>query len=160
MHYDNSAVRRQDRLLDEMSARELLAVGEFGYLSLVDGEGAYGVPVSYAWDGGSSIYIHCAPYGRKLRCIDRNDQVSFCVVGATALRPAQFTTAYESIVLDCRARCGLLPEERRTALELLLAKYSPADRESGRRYVEKSFARTEIIRLDIAAWSGKCKRIY
>ena len=147
MHYDNSAVRRQDRLLDEMSARELLAVGEFGYLSLVDGEGAYGVPVSYAWDGGSSIYIHCAPCGRKLRCIDRNDQVSFCV-------------AYESIVLDCRARCGLLPEERRTALELLLAKYSPADRESGRRYVEKSFARTEIIRLDIAAWSGKCKRIY
>ena len=27
----------------------------------------------------------------------------------------------------------------------------------GRQYVEKSFHRTEIIRLDILSWSGKCK---
>ena len=44
MPYDNSAVRRQDRLLDEARARELLAGGRFGVLSLVDGDGAYGIP--------------------------------------------------------------------------------------------------------------------
>lgn len=159
MIYDNSAVRRQDRLLDEASARELLAGGEYGCLSLADADGAYGIPVNYAWDGGASIYLHCAPDGRKLRCIDRDDRVSFCVVGRTSVRPAQFTTAYESIVLACRARRGLPPAERMRALELLLAKYSPACRDTGRRYAEKSFARTEIVRLDIVTWSGKTKRL-
>ena len=81
MPYDNSAVRRQDRLLDEARARELLAGGRFGVLSLVDGDGAYGIPVNYVWDGDDSLYVHCAPDGRKLRCIDRRDRVSFCVVG-------------------------------------------------------------------------------
>ena len=67
MPYDNSAVRRQDRLLDEARARELLAGGRFGVLSLVDGDGAYGIPVNYVWDGDDSLYVHCAPDGRKLR---------------------------------------------------------------------------------------------
>ena len=77
MPYDNSAVRRQDRLLDEARARDLLAGGRFGVLSLVDGDGAYGIPVNYVWDGDDSLYVHCAPDGRKLRCIDRRDRVSF-----------------------------------------------------------------------------------
>ena len=109
MPYDNSAVRRQDRLLDEARARELLAGSRFGVLSLVDGDGAYGIPVNYVWDGDDSLYVHCAPDGRKLRCIDRRDRVSFCVVGATEVCPAQFTTAYESIVLDCRAAAACRP---------------------------------------------------
>ena len=158
--YDNSAVRRQDRLLDEARARELLAGGRFGVLSLVDGDGAYGIPVNYVWDGDDSLYVHCAPDGRKLRCIDRRDRVSFCVVGATEVCPAQFTTAYESIVLDCRARRGLPPGERMRALELLLEKYSPAHKTTGLRYAEASFARTEIVRLDVVAWSGKTKRVH
>jgi len=160
MVFDNSAVRRQDRLLDEARARELLAGGEWGCLSLAGDEGAYGIPVSYVWDGAASIYIHCAPEGRKLRCIERDDRVSFCVVGRTAVQPAQFTTVYESIVLGCRARRGLPSDERMAALELLLAKYAPAHRRTGLRYAEKSFFCTEIVRLEIETWSGKCKHIH
>ncbi len=160
MIYDNSSVRRQDRLLDEARARELLAGGEYGCLSLADADGAYGIPVNYVWDGDASIYLHCAPEGRKLRCIDRDDRVSFCVVGRTEVRPSQFTTTYESVVLGCRARRGLPPEERMAALERLLAKYSPAHLTTGRRYAQASFARTEIVRLDIVSWSGKTKRIH
>ncbi len=161
MPYDNSAVRRQDRLLDEARARELLAGGRFGVLSLVDGDGAYGIPVNYVWDGDDSLYVHCAPDGRKLRCIDRRDRVSFCVVGATEVCPAQFTTAYESIVLDYRARRGLPPGERMRALELLLEKYSPPIRRRGCGMPKRRSARpTEIVRLDVVAWSGKTKRVH
>ena len=159
MLYDNSGVRRQDRLLDETRARELLAAGEYGVLSLTDTSGPYGIPVNFVWNGRSSIYIHCAPVGRKLACIDHDERVSFCVVGKTELRPAQFTTGYESIVLTCRARHNLPPEERMEALEALLEKYSPDDREIGRIYAQKSFARTEIIRLDIDHWSGKATHV-
>ena len=47
MTYDNDQVRRQDRLLDESSAMDLLRRAEWGVLSMRDADGApYGVPVN------------------------------------------------------------------------------------------------------------------
>ena len=67
MEFSNKEVRRQDRLLDEKRAMEIIKEGEYGILSMVteEGNGAYGIPLSYVWDRGNSIYIHCAPVGRK-----------------------------------------------------------------------------------------------
>mgnify|MGYP000788993367 FL=1 len=160
--YDNSTVRRRDRLLAPERALELLREGEYGFLAMVSDDergGAYGLPLSYVWDGGDALYIHCAPEGRKLRCLERSPRVTFCVVGRTRVFPARFTTAYESLLLECRAVRGLDDEERMHALGLLLEKYSPDDREVGMRYAEKSFHRTEVVRLDILGASGKCKVI-
>ena len=49
MKFNNEEVRRQDRLLDEKRAFEILQSGEYGVLSMQDenGTGAYGVPVNY-----------------------------------------------------------------------------------------------------------------
>ena len=160
MDYSNARVRRQDRLLDEPAARQLLQTGEFGVLSMqADGGGGYGVPLNFAWDGQRSLYVHCAPEGRKLRCLDAETRVSFCVVGATRVVSAKFTTGYESIVLACTAHRHLPPEERLRALELILDKYSPADKAAGLKYARHSFPRTEIVRLDVVSWSGKNKRV-
>lgn len=161
MEYTNESVRRQDRLLDEERACTLLREGEYGVLSMVDEDGnaAYGIPVNFVWDGTNAIYLHCAPQGRKLRCIAAHPDVSFCVVGATHVVSHKFTTGYESIVLDCQAHTGLDTEERKHALQLLLQKYSPNDTTVGLKYAEKSFHRTEIIKLEIRRFSGKCKRV-
>ena len=160
MTYDNDQVRRQDRLLDESSAIDLLRRAEWGVLSMRDADGApYGVPVNYVWDGNHSIYIHWAPEGRKLRCLGQDARVSFCVVGQVNLLPAKFTTEYESIVLTGRAVRHLEEEEKRQALALLLDKLSPDDAAIGMKYAAASFHRVEILRVDIDAWSGKCKRV-
>lgn len=160
MIYDNSAVRRQDRLLDESDARILLKHGEYGVLSMTDPEGApYGIPINYVWDGNDHIYLHCAPTGRKLQCIGQQAEVSFCVVGRTNVVPHKFTTGYESVVIKCQARIGLSAEERMNALRLLLEKYSPNDLVIGLKYAEKSFHRTEIICLDLKEFSGKQKKV-
>ena len=159
MIYDNSGVRRQDRLLTEAEARGLLAAGAHGVLSMCDGGQAYGIPVSSAWDGNESLYLHRAPEGRKLRCLEAAPQVSFCVTGRTHVVPERFTTAYESVVAECEAHLGLPEAERMRALELLVAKYAPELKAIGRKYAEKSFHRTQIIRLDIRTFSGKCKRV-
>lgn len=161
MQYNNESVRRQDRLLDEKHAYTLLKEGEYGVLSMTDedGKGAYGIPVNYVWDGQNVLYLHCAPQGRKLRCIAMHPDVSFCVVGRTHVVSSKFTTAYESIVLSCHACIGLEAEERRQALKLLLQKYSPEDMSIGLKYAEKSFHRTEIIKLTVLRFSGKCKRV-
>ncbi len=160
MKYDNSKVRRQDRLLDEARAREILASAEYGILSMIDLDGKpYGVPVNFVWDGEGSIYIHCADEGKKIDILECYDQVSFCVVGKVNLLPSQFTTEYESIILDCETTICTYDEERMYALELLLKKLSPNDFEIGMKYARKSFYHTCIVRLDILSWSGKRKQV-
>ena len=160
MKYENSKIRRQDRLLDEARAREILASAEYGILSMIDLDGKpYGVPLNFVWDGDDAIYIHCAPEGKKIDILDCHDRVSFCVVGNVNLLPSQFTTEYESIILDCEATICTSEEERVHALELLLRKLSPHDVEIGMKYALKSLPRTCILRLDILTWSGKAKRV-
>lgn len=160
MKYQNECVRRQDRLLDEGKAMNLLENGGYGVLSMVSPQGdAYGIPVNFVWDGKESIYIHCAPEGRKLGCMAHHPQVSFFVVGHTQVLPTKFTANYESIVLTCRASISLPEAERMKALELFIGKYAPLHKETGMKYAAKSFHRTEIIRLDIDTWSGKCKHV-
>lgn len=160
MKYSNSNVRRSDRLLDETLAKKLLDTGEYGVLSMYCEEmGAYGIPINYVWDGKESIYLHCAPEGQKLQCIDGNNSVSFCVIGETCVISDKFTSEYNSIILQCSANRNLDKEERMNALSLFLEKYSPEDKIIGMKYAEKSFHRTEIIRLDIKKWSGKSKSL-
>jgi len=158
MIYSNESVRRQDRLMDESEATNLLRTAEYGFLALSDTDGQpYGIPVNYAWDGKDSLYIHCAPEGRKLGIIDSNCKVSFCVVGRTHLLPSKFTTEYESIVLFGKAYRNLSDEEKWKALDLILQKLSPDDQEIGHKYAKGSFSRVEIIRIDVSSWSGKHK---
>lgn len=65
MKYDNSEIRRQDRLLAEDRAMELIKESEYGFLAMADEGAGYGVPVNYAFDGGNSLYIHCAGEGKN-----------------------------------------------------------------------------------------------
>ena len=66
MKYVNETVRRQDRLLNEERALQLIRDSEYGVLSMVaDDGGAYGLPLNYVWDGEHSLYIHCAPEERN-----------------------------------------------------------------------------------------------
>ena len=155
--YDNSTVRRRDRLLEQNRALELLMTGEYGFLAL-GGESGYGIPINFVLSG-ESIYFHCAPEGEKLRRIARSDQACFCVVGHTAPQPAKFTTEYESVLVFGPIDLVENNNERMRALELLVEKYSPEFRETGSKYAEKSLQRTAILRLDIERISGKCKRM-
>ena len=73
--------------------------------------------------------------------------------------PNKFSTEYESIVLECTARMKLSADERIKALSLLVNKFSLEFKEKGMKYIEESFARTEVIRLNIDLWSVKCKKV-
>lgn len=159
MKYVNEKVRRQDRLLDENRAIELLRSGEYGILSMVSEGGGYGIPVNFVWDGKDSVYIHCAPEGRKLRALEENPRVSLCVVGHTHLLPRNFTTEYESAIFFGEAHIHLSDEEKMRALHLLIDHFSPDFREIGDKYAHKSFHRVEIIRIDISTFSGKQKKV-
>lgn len=156
----NSSIRRQDRVMPEDEARELLRTGEYGYLAMQAEEGGgYGLPLTYAWDAERhAIYIHCAPEGRKLRCLAAEPRVSFCIVGHTHVLPEQFTTEYQSLLLFGTATTELDETERMHALELILQKYCAHMLETGKKFAKGSFHRTRAIRIDITAWSAKTKK--
>ena len=47
----NDEIRRQDRVLNEEEALDLLAQTEYGILSMIDENGLpYGIPVNHVWD--------------------------------------------------------------------------------------------------------------
>ena len=161
--FDNSSIRRQDRTLDAETAFDILRKSEFGVLSMIhnsdNGPSAYGIPLNFVWDNDNYIYFHCAPVGEKLTNIDTNPNVSFCVVGNTNVIAHKFTTAYQSVVVKGSICRNLHADERMKALELILDKYAPNDKVIGMKYAEKSFHRTEILRLSISHISAKSKVI-
>ena len=160
MKYNNDQVRRRDRLLTEQRAIELIEGAEYGVLSMTDEEGMpYAIPVNHVWDGESALYVHCAPEGKKLRAIAKNPHVCLCIVGDVNLLPANFTTEYESVVIYGLARTGLDEDERMKALHLLINKLSPEHKQLGEKYTQASFHRTEIIKIEMQEFSGKCKKV-
>ena len=161
MKYSVRNVRRQDRLLTEQRSLEILEEAEYGVLSLSDRIGEpYCIPVNHIFDGKNSVYIHCAPEGKKLSIIRENNKVCFCVIGRVKLQPSKFTTEYESVLLKGSAHINLSEQERRTALQMLVDKLSPQYKEIGAKYIEKSFHRTEVIRVDFTEVSGKGKFLH
>ena len=162
-HPRHHEVRRQDRLLDDAGQQRLLDTGEYGFLAMNTAGGGYGIPINFVREktdaGADRIYFHCAPEGRKLDALAADNRASFCVVGATQVVPDKFTTAYESVIVFGKVVATLSDDERRAALRLLVKKYCPAFIAKGEKYMEASFDRTHILRLDIEHRTGKTKRV-
>lgn len=154
-------VRRQNRILDnDTRIKELLRSSEYGYLSLGTTENGYGygIPISYAYDEDTnSLYFHCAPEGQKLDMLEKNNKVSFCVVGITKPIANKFTTLYESVIAFGRAYIRLSEDEKRKALRLLVYKYSQGFEDLGETYMNKSWGRTETFKLEIEHLTAKAK---
>lgn len=154
-------IRRQDRVLDNNRAIELLQIAEYGFLSLGESENgyAYGIPISFAYDKEeNTLYFHCAPEGHKLDNLKRNNKVSFCVVGKTQPISEKFTTLYESVIVFGKANIYLSDEEKRISLRKLVEKYCPEHIELGETYMDKSFHRTFTFKIEIERITAKCKQ--
>jgi nitroimidazol reductase NimA-like FMN-containing flavoprotein (pyridoxamine 5'-phosphate oxidase superfamily) len=151
-------MRRSDRAISREEALILLKQAEYGILSTVGEDGCpYGVPLSFALIG-ESLYFHSAMEGRKLDNLTNQPCVSFCIVGNTQVLSARFTTAFESVIVSAKAS-EVFGTEKQAALEALIDKYSADFKTEGLAYIEKSQAKTRVIRLAIESITGKARRI-
>lgn len=152
-------IRRQNRVLDQARAEQLLTSGEYGLLAMVNIDGGgYGLPFSYVYNPQRRcIYIHCAPQGHKIENLIADNRVTFTVVGATQIIPDKFTTAYSSVMVFGHISLDIPENERLSALRELVIKYSPGFEERAEKYIAGSFSRTAVLRLDINDMSAKAK---
>lgn len=150
-------MRRKDKKLDNAEALRILESGQYGILSTTGSSGyAYGVPISYTYDNGC-IYFHCAVEGQKLDNIQFNNKVSFCVVGNAIPLPESFSMIYESVIAFGTA-LEVFENEKQTALEAIVAKYSPDFTKEGSEYIRNSSGDTRLFKIIIEHMTGKARR--
>lgn len=152
-------MRRKDRELTVEETAEILTKGIYGVMSLngqESNEYAYGVPISYVYNG-KCIYIHSALEGEKITRIRNNNKVSFCVVGSNHVMPEKFGTQYSSVIVFGGAH-EVDEEEKVNALMAFLDKYSADFKEQGKIYIENAKQKTKVIRIDIEHITGKSRK--
>ncbi|MEG0961518.1 MAG: pyridoxamine 5'-phosphate oxidase family protein [Lachnospiraceae bacterium] len=146
------------RFKQEMSENEVIKILEqekTGILS-VNGENGYPypVPMNYVYDKGA-IYFHGAFDGYKMDSINKDEKVSFCVVGEDTIIPEKFTTYYSSVVVFGRAILVEEEEQKTKIMQALNKKYSPGYEIKGDMDIAKAMKRLAVIELKIEHMTGK-----
>ncbi len=152
-------MRRKDRQISEAEAWQIVQEGQVGLLSLCGPGGeAYAVPISYVLMQGK-LYLHSALAGRKLNYLRAHPQVCFVVVGPSQpVYQKNFTTLFESAVLDCTAIEVDDEAEKTAALMALCQKYLPGHMDKAPGDIQHSLPATLVLRLEVNHISGKAKR--
>lgn len=111
-------MRRQDRVLTDTEAMELLEKGKYGVLCINGKDGyPYGVPMHYTMMDGK-IYMHSTRESSlKAECLAADSKVSF-----TVILPLEGMKAKSVIVFGI---CKSVPELRGKTLERMIEKFIP-----------------------------------
>ena len=150
-------MRRKDREISRDEAIGILEKGEYGVLSMCTptNEG-YGVPLNYVLFD-NSLYFHCATAGSKLESLNENGKVSFCVVGATTLLPAEFGTLYESVIV-AGSISRVEGKAKTEALKELVKKYSGEFIPQGNDYIDRLIDKVIVLKLPMESVTGKARK--
>lgn len=148
-------MRRKKQALSREECLAILEHGSSGVLAVAgDNDYPYAVPLNYIYHD-NRLYFHCAKTGHKLDAIGRNSKASFCVIGQDQIMPEEYTSYFRSVIAFGRARVLEGDSEKRAALEILAAKYSP-DQELGRaKEIDKLFPQVCMVELTIEHLTGK-----
>lgn len=145
-------MRRKDRERDRDFAWEIFDRAPYGVLSMRDGQGGYGVPVSPA-RVGERVYFHCALAGKKLECLAQWPEASLAVV--TDIGPDYYGVFFRSAVLRGRVTVVEDGEEKRLALQAITRRHCPGDLESFEEYLAPRLKATCVCRMDVTEITGK-----
>lgn len=151
-------MRRRRQLLPEAETIEIFKSGISGVLAVSgDDDYPYAVPLNYVYKDGK-LFFHIATEGHKLDGITRNAKVSFCVIDRDDVVQKAFTTLFRSAIAFGRARMVTDDEEKKQALEDLLAKYSADYFAEGLKVIApgtSGWRRVTIVEVQIEHMTGK-----
>ncbi len=157
-------MRRKDReITDETAIRSILDKAKVLHLAMIDGDRPYVVPLHYGYtlaDGRLVLYLHSAKEGRKLDVLSKNGIVSFVletdvipIPGGDV--PCGYGAAYASVMGEGRAAILTDPEEKGTALAILMRTQTGRDF----HFTPEMTDSVAVIRVDVDAYTAKAKRV-
>ena len=147
--------RKEQEITDRDLLESIIARALVCRLGFSMNDTPYVVPVNFGY-GDNCLYIHSSPEGKKIECINHNDNVCFemdCDVEIVpAEAPCDWTVRYYSIVGFGRAHVVTDYEEKIKGLNGIMRHYSGV---SPFEFPESKVNRAAVIRIDIESMTGK-----
>ena len=148
-------MHKASRQLSDAETMEILKKGDHGTLSVQGDDGyPYATPINYIVVDGK-VYLHSAPYGYKIECLQRSPKCCFSAIISAQIIPSKITAAFESVILTGNAVFVEDPAEKRTVLENFVTQKHPGYEEVGFQMIDKQIDKTAVIRLDPISLTGK-----
>jgi nitroimidazol reductase NimA-like FMN-containing flavoprotein (pyridoxamine 5'-phosphate oxidase superfamily) len=150
-------MRRDEReITDRKTIDGIIARCRVCRLALCDDGQPYVIPLHFGYDG-RCLYFHAALEGKKIDILRRNDRVAFAFDILHGIVPGEHAcdwgSRYESVVGSGRAEIVEDAEARKAALACIMRQYGSDTID----FSESVLARTLILRVRIAALSGKAR---
>jgi nitroimidazol reductase NimA-like FMN-containing flavoprotein (pyridoxamine 5'-phosphate oxidase superfamily) len=154
--------RRDKEILDRAQLENILARAQVCRLAMVSegpgGPAPYVVPVFSAFRNGR-LYVHCAEEGRKLELLAANPRVCVEVDEWRGIIPAEkpcaFSSMFRSVIGFGAARRVEDGQEKREALDLLMAKYAGRRTGVDFEFSDATLEHTVILEIRLERMSGK-----
>ena len=148
-------MRRKDKeIADDSAVWAVVAQSQVCRLAMVDDDSPYVVPLCFGI-AGNILYFHGAARGKKIDLIRKNPNV--CVEFDRLFGPipsegaCDWSMKYQSVIGFGRAALIEDPNEKRTALDLITARYA----DGGFSYPESRIKATAVIKVQIEKVTGK-----
>jgi nitroimidazol reductase NimA-like FMN-containing flavoprotein (pyridoxamine 5'-phosphate oxidase superfamily) len=123
-------------------------------LGLADEGLPYIVPLCFGYKS-NILYFHSAEEGRKIEILKRNNRVCFEFDIGSEVQPGKtacdWGMKFRSVIGFGRASFIADPEEKREALDVIMAQYADGTFE----YSEKAFKKALVIKVEIESITGK-----
>ena len=148
-------MRRKDReITDRDEILDIVRKARFCRLAFCDGDTPYIVPVNFGY-ADEALYIHCAPEGRKIDIIKRNNTVCFQMDVDLHLkegeRACDWSLGYRSVVGWGSAHVLDTPADLREGLRIIMRQYSERNYE----FSESDLTGVAVIKIVISRLTGK-----
>lgn len=148
-------MHKADRQLSPADTLAVLKRGDHGTLSVNGDDGyPYATPVNYIVVN-DTVYIHSAPYGYKIECLQKDSKCCFSAIVSAQIVPSQITATFESVVITGNVAFVEDKAEKRAALEAFVTQKHPGYEELGFQMIEKQIDKTAVLRLDVKEMTGK-----
>ncbi len=151
-------MRRSDReIKDKKTIDDIIRRCQVCHLAMCDDGQPYVVPLNFGYDG-SFLYFHCAPEGKKIDIIRKNNRVGFefdilheIVTGKQA---CDWGAKYECVMGEGIAEIVENPDARKVALECIMRQYGS----DANDFSEEVLKKTLIFRVKVLEISGKTRK--
>lgn len=148
-------MHKADRQLSQAETLEILKKGDHGTLSVNGDDGyPYATPVNYILVE-DKLYIHSAPYGYKIECLQKSAKCCFSAIVSARIIPSKITAAFESVVMTGDVVFVEDQAEKRAALEAFVTQKHPGYEEVGFQMIDKMIGKTALLRIDPQSMTGK-----
>lgn len=146
--------RKEKEITDKSEIESIIRKSLVCRLGLADNGTPYIVPLCFGYKD-NSLYFHSAKEGRKIEILKRNNGICFEFDDNLEVQAGKaacdWGMKYRSVIGYGQAFFVEDPEEKRKALDIIMAQYADGTFE----YSEKALGKALVIKVEIESMSGK-----